>query len=209
MAGGDAELVEAWRGGDATAGEQLFRRHFPAISRFFRNKFSGPVDDLIQQTFVALVEGRERLRSEQSFRSYLFAIAHNVMRAHVRALERGRRFDPTSSAIVELDPGPSTMHGTREEQRLLLLALRRIALEHQVVLELVYWEGLNAAEIAEVVGVPHSTMRSRIQRARALLEQAIEQLARSPELCQSTIHGLEQWAEEVRALAGEGGGAEP
>jgi RNA polymerase sigma factor (sigma-70 family) len=202
MAGDDAELVEAWRRGDAAAGELLFRRHFAAISRFFRNKFSGGVEDLIQQTFVALVEGRERLRAEQSFRSYLFAIAHNVMRAHVRALERGRRFDPTSSAIVELDPGPSTMHGAREEQRLLLLALRRIALEHQVVLELCYWEGLNAAEIAEVVGVPHSTMRSRIQRARALLEQAIGELAQSPELRRSTLDGLEQWAAEVREAAG-------
>ncbi|MEX1362632.1 MAG: sigma-70 family RNA polymerase sigma factor [Nannocystaceae bacterium] len=200
-AAGDSALVEAWRCGDAAAGEELFRRHFTAVSRFFRNKLSAGVEDLIQQTFVALVEGRERLRAEQSFRSYLFGIAHNVLRAHLRALDRARRFDPTSSSIMQLDPGPSTMHAARQEQRLLLRALRRIPMEHQVALELVYWEGLNAAEIAAVLGVPHSTMRSRIQRARALLEQAIEQLAQSPGLSKSTVDGLEQWAAQVRELA--------
>ena len=114
---GDVALVEAWRGGDALAGEKLFRRYFKAISRFFRNKFSTGVEDLIQQTFVALVEGRERLRSDQSFRSYLFGIAHNVLRTHLRSLERGRRFDPTSSSIVQLDPGPSTVNAAREARR--------------------------------------------------------------------------------------------
>lgn len=200
--GDDAGLVEAWRGGDTAAGEELFRRHFTAVSRFFRNKFSAGVEDLIQQTFVALVEGRERLEADGSFRSYLFGIAHNVMRSHLRALDRGRSFDPASSSIELLDPGPSTMHAAREEQRLLLRALRRIPLEHQVVLELVYWEGLNAAEIAVVMGVPHSTMRSRIQRARAVLEEAIGELAQSAGLCKSTVDGLEQWAAEVRELGG-------
>lgn len=197
----DITLIEAWRDGDAAAGEQLFRRHFSAVSRFFRNKFTTGVDDLIQQTFVAMVEGQQRLRADRSFRSYLFGIAHNVMRTHLRALDRGRKFDPTSSSIAQLDPGPSTMHGEREEQRLLLRALRQIPLEHQVVLELVYWEELNAAEIAAVVGVPHSTMRSRIARARAVLEAKIEELAQSAALCQSTLDGLEQWAADVRERA--------
>ncbi len=194
----DQACVEAWRAGDAAAGEELFTRHFQAVSRFFRNKFSTGIDDLIQQTFVALVEGRERLRADRSFRSYLFGIAHNVMRAHLRALDRARQFDPASSSILELDPSPSTMHAQKQEQRLLLLGLRRIPLEHQIVLELVYWEGLNAAEIAEVVGAPHSTVRSRIQRARTLLEEAIAGLGSSSELRRSTLDGLERWADQIR-----------
>lgn len=194
----DLQLVEAWRAGDRSAGEALFRRHFPGVSRFFRNKFSGGVDDLVQQTFMALLEGRERLASGSSFRSYLFGIAHNVLRAHLRGLTRRRAFDPAASAIVDLDPGASTMLGEREEQRLLLQALRRIPLEAQVVLELVYWEQMNAAEIAEILGVPHSTMRSRIQRARQLLQRAIERLGESPALIESTLGGLDGWAASIR-----------
>jgi RNA polymerase sigma-70 factor (ECF subfamily) len=194
----DKALVEAWRAGDRHSGETLFRRHFQAISRFFRNKFSASVDDLVQQTFMALLEGRERLASDANFRSYLFGIAHNVMRANLRTLARQRAFDPASSAIVDLDPGASTMLGKCQEQRLLLLALRRIPLDAQVVLELVYWEQLNAAEIAEALGVAHSTMRSRIQRARQLLQRAIEQLGESPALIESTLSGLDDWALAIR-----------
>jgi len=194
----DPSLVDAWRSGDRNAGETLFRRHFASISRFFRNKFSADIDDLVQQTFMALLDGRERLASGANFRSYLFGIAHNVMRARLRALARQRAFDPASSAIVDLDPGASTMIGKCEEQRLLLLGLRRIPIEAQVILELVYWEQLNAAEIAEALGVPHSTMRSRIQRARQLLQEAIEQLGQSPALIDSTLGGLEGWAVAVR-----------
>ena len=194
----DLKLVDAWRSGDRQAGEALFRRHFQGVTRFFRNKFSAGIDDLVQQNFVALLEGRERLASGANFRSYLFGIAHNVMRANLRALAKQRAFDPASSAIVDLDPGASTMVGQCQEQRLLLLALRRIPLEAQVTLELVYWEQLNAAEIAEILGVPHSTMRSRIQRARQLLQQAIEKLGESPELIKSTLSGLDGWALAVR-----------
>jgi len=202
----DGELVVAWRGGDRRAGEQLFARHFQAVSRFFRNKLGTGVDDLIQRTFVAVLEGRDRLQRDAGFRGYLFGIAYNVLREHLRELDRQRRFDPESSAIVDLDPGPGTLHGHREEQRLLLLALRRIPFEHQVALELMYWEGLNAAEIAEIVGVSHSTMRSRVQRARKLLEQAIEQLGDSPELVESTVLRFEEWAAGIRGQLAEEGG---
>jgi DNA-directed RNA polymerase specialized sigma24 family protein len=54
----DIELLEAWRGGDRRAGEQLFERHYAAVARFFRNKLEFGVDDLIQRTFLACVEGR-------------------------------------------------------------------------------------------------------------------------------------------------------
>ena len=50
------ELLEAWRGGDRRAGEQLFERHYAAVSRFFRKKLEFGVDDLIQRSFLACVE---------------------------------------------------------------------------------------------------------------------------------------------------------
>ena len=93
------------------------------------------------------------------------------------------------------------MRWKTQEQRLLLLGLRSLTLEQQIVLELVYWEELNAAEIAAIVGIPHSTARSRIQRARQLLERAIEDIAKTPALGRSTLDGLERWAAEIREVA--------
>lgn len=201
----DHALVDAWQRGDKQAGVQLFDRYFAPISRFFRNKLPDQAEDLIQQTFAALLEGRGRLRTSTSFRAYLFGIAHNLLRAQLRALDRGRALDPLEHSLAELAPSPSVLLGQQAEQQLLLRALRRLPLEHQIALELHYWEDLNAAEIAEILAVPHSTMRSRLARARELLEQAVRELADSPELSQSTVDGLDVWAEQIRAQLGESG----
>ena len=54
----------------------------------------GRLEDLVQQTFMACVEGRERFRNDSTFRTYLFGVAHNVLRSHLRKRRReGERFD--------------------------------------------------------------------------------------------------------------------
>ena len=55
----DVELLAAWRGGDARAGEELFERHALSIAYFFRNKVSVGVEDFVQETFLALVEAQQ------------------------------------------------------------------------------------------------------------------------------------------------------
>lgn len=172
----DDTLADAWRRGDTLAGERLYDRYFARISRFFRHKLPDEAEDLIQQTFMALIEARPRMRSSTSFRAYLFGIAHNVLRARLRALARERAFDPIESSFEQVAPRPSEVLIEGDERQRMLRALRRLPFEHQVVLELHYWEELSAAEIAESLGVPPSTLRSRLARARALLEQALEQL---------------------------------
>jgi len=194
----DAELLEAWRQGDSSAGEQLFELHAAAIARFFRNKAREDAEELIQQTFVRLIEGRERLRDGLAFRSFILGIARNVLHEYLRRSSRGRAVDPEVESMADLDPGPVTVAGRKQEHRLLLEGLRRLPVEHQVALELFYWEGLNAADIAPIMGVSHSAMRSRLVKARELLAEAMEAIATSKQLLESTINGLDEWASQIR-----------
>jgi RNA polymerase sigma factor (sigma-70 family) len=194
----DAELLASWRAGDKLAGEQLCRRHAPSIVRFFRNKVSTAVEDLVQQTLLALLEGQERITDPSKLRAYLFGIAHNVLRTHLRELSRGRQIDEGVSSLAELDPGPTTALARKREQQLLLLALRRLPIQHQVALELYYWEGLNTVEIAEILGLSDSAMRSRMVRARSLLEAELAQLAESEVELRSTVEQLDGWAAQIR-----------
>jgi RNA polymerase sigma factor (sigma-70 family) len=198
MDSSDAELLAAWRTGDKLAGERLCRRHAPAIVRFFRNKVSSPVEDLVQQTFLALLEGHERLLDPSKLRGYLFGIAHNVLRGHLRELSRGRQIDEGVSSLAELDPGPTSALARKREQQLLLLALRRLPIQHQVALELYYWENLNTVEIAEILGVSESGMRSRMVRARSLLEAELATLAESDVELRSTVDQLDGWVAQIR-----------
>ncbi|HRI06633.1 MAG TPA: sigma-70 family RNA polymerase sigma factor [Nannocystaceae bacterium] len=199
MDASDEALLDAWRRGDRRAGEALFERHYEPIARFFRNKVAGDSSDLIQRTFLALVESQERFRGESSFRTFLFAVAHNVLGRHYRQKRRdGERLDFLTVSAHDLGPSPPSLLARRDEERILLTALRRIPLDYQVVLELYFWEKMTAAELAEVIGVPEGTARTRIRRAKQLLEIAIAEVGASPLLIQSTLAGLERWAADVR-----------
>ena len=194
----DLELLEVWRSGDAEAGGELFERHFAAVYGFFRNKTSGPVDDLVQKTFMACVEGRDRVKTS-SFRAYLFGAARNVLYGEYRRRRKDEAIDFGVSSAQDLDPRPSAVLGRREEHRLLLQALRRIPLNYQVALELYYVEGMRGPELAAVLDVPEPTVRSRIRRGLAQVKKEIERLASTPPLAESTVGGLESWAAELGA----------
>ena len=132
----DARLVEAWRGGDREAGKRLFERHYAGVARFFRNKVGEAGPDLIQRTFLACVEGRERFRRESSFRSYLFSIAYKIVCKYYRERRRDAgRVDFEEESAHSLS-SPISAVAARQEQRLLLEGLRRLPVDYQVVLEL-------------------------------------------------------------------------
>lgn len=192
-------LLERWRGGDAKAGDRLFVRHFAAVDRFFRHKVrEDEIADLVQRTFMACVERPERFQERSNLRTYLLGIARNILREHYRARARGRHEDIDEVPILDLGAGPSTLIGHKAEQRLLLEALRSIPLAAQEILELYFWEGLTGAQIAEVLGVGEDTARTRLRRARLRVSEALEHLANSRALLESTLSDLESWARSVR-----------
>lgn len=195
----DADLLSAWGDGDPRAGRRLFNRYYVAISRFFVNKVPKDPDDLVQETFMACLRGRERLRDKGSFRAYLFGVASNVLRMHFRS-KRLRPFpeDLAEHTAHDLAPGPSTIVHAQEEERLLLEALRRIPLQLQIVMELYYWEQMTTEEIGEIVESPTGTVRSHLRRGRQLLEQELEPAGPSDRIKARVLLDLEQWASAVR-----------
>ncbi|MEX1366085.1 MAG: sigma-70 family RNA polymerase sigma factor [Nannocystaceae bacterium] len=195
----DEELLEAWRRGDRKAGNELFQRHFEAVRRFFTNKVDHEVEELVQQTFVRCVEGRDRYEGRSSFRTYLFAVAHNVLRELFRRRRRDQRIDFEHSSVRDLGAGPSSVLAGRREQRALLEALRSIPIDYQVVLELYYWEQLTGVQLGEVLGIPENTARSRVRRAKEMLAEALAHIEASPEVLRSTVNDLDGWAAEIRA----------
>ncbi len=107
--------------------------------------------------------------------------------------------------MQDLDPTPSSVVARHQQSRLLLVALRQLPIEQQLVLELSYWEGLKGPEIAEVLELPANTVRSRLARGRAALRETLGRMEEEPSLVVSTIERLDHWAAELRAdLTGSG-----
>ena len=197
----DFELLAAWRRGDRAAGNRLFRRHFDAVFWFFRTKAGDAAEDLTQETFHALSRNRDALDGLKSFRAYLFAVARSKLYDLLRSKQRGREPDPLAESVRDLGLSPSELLGRRREQELLVLALRTIPVELQLLLELRYFELMRGPELAELLGVPEGTIRSRLRRAHELLRDAVAQLAENPELVHTTMTDLERWAQDLRQAA--------
>jgi RNA polymerase sigma-70 factor (ECF subfamily) len=197
---GDGELLERWGQGDQTAGRQLFERHFDALYRFYCNKVNDGVEDLVQQTFLACIEGRARFRREASFRTYMFQTARHLLYAHYRTLQRKGQPDFEVQSVADMGTSPSGLLGREQEERCLLEALRSVSLQHQLILELYFWEDLSGPEIAEILEVPEPTVRSRIRLATERLRAQMIALADGDARLRDTADDLDAWARRMRKV---------
>ncbi|MBL8948118.1 MAG: sigma-70 family RNA polymerase sigma factor [Myxococcales bacterium] len=194
----EAELYRAWVAGDRNAGARLIERALPSVSRFFANKVVATAEheDLVAMTFERCAKSLGGWRGAGSFRGYVLGIALNVLRDELR-----RRAPPVpmgSASHAARGPSPSAALAERDEQRLLLAGLRAIPIEYQTVRELQLFEDLSRDECAALLGVPAGTVASRVRRARELLAAAVEQLAGTLALAETTVSGIDAWARSVR-----------
>lgn len=201
----DWELLEAWRRGEKSAGTELVRRYYPSVQRFFANKVAQRQDatDLTQETFKACVERKEYIRGEASFRGYLFGTAINMLRRYIGKKTKRDREAADFAEMRVNDYVPVSMTSIvarKREQMLLVSALRELPLEQQIVLELTLFDEQPAREIAERLGVPEGTVRSRLRLGRARLTERLTELAAAPDEANSTLMDLETWAAQIRAL---------
>lgn len=197
----DRQLLDAWKSGDQAAGEVLFNRYFGLVKGLMQGK-THDVEELVQRTFEALLGARERLEIRTSVRAYIIAVARNELYASVRRqLREPAAFDPQEVTAIGLLPTPSQVVAGRAQQRLLLDGLRRIPLDAQIILELHYWDEMSTAELAEAMGIPRNTVKTRMRRARQLLEAKMKELSDDPSLVASTTYDLDRWARSIRAQA--------
>ena len=193
----DAELLEAWRTGDRVAGDALISRHFRPVYRLFARKLDEGAEDLTQRTFLTCCEQHQALRQSASFRAFALRVARNLLVDELRRRDATSRRDAKAGSF-RTQTSPSKAAAGKQEQRLLLHALRRLPLDLQLTLELHYWEDLTTAEVADVLQVAPGTIKWRLSRARALLLEMIQNGPGTPEVIRSTMDGLDQWAADLR-----------
>jgi RNA polymerase sigma-70 factor (ECF subfamily) len=78
--------------------------------------------------------------------------------------------------------------------------LRTLPLDDQIALELFYFEELKGKDLAVVLGVPEGTVRTRLRKARSLLEASIAQLEREGEGVRATTQNIDEWVGSLREV---------
>ncbi|MEX1367447.1 MAG: sigma-70 family RNA polymerase sigma factor [Nannocystaceae bacterium] len=197
----EIELLRAWRAGDGKAGDRLLVRYHKIIWRTVATKVpESEIEDLVQRVIVALIERRDRIESDLKFRSYALAITRNVILGHFR--DRYRKpvdnVGVADTSVRDMGAGASSIVLAREQDRLLLEALRSLSLDDQLVLELYYWEGMTGPELSAVFDCLEPTVRGRLHRAKRRLESELVELSKDHRELAETMTNLDSWAAGVR-----------
>ena len=199
----DSELDVQWRGGSRDSGSELVRRHFDRLYRFFSATVPGQADDLVQETFLAFLHRPDPSKGPTDVRSFLMGIARNKVLMHWRthARRRDRPVDFELDAVDELAETQTQVRARTEEQRVLLRSLRGVPLEMQILLQLYYWEGMKARELAQFFDTTELAIRHRLRRAKELLARRVAEVSLDPDARRTTVDDLDRWVERVRAEA--------
>ena len=171
----DSELASLAKKGDAIAFEEIYDRHAPGVARALAS-FAGPdrdlLDDLTQDVFLRVIEGLPSYAPSRPFSHWLYTIALNVGRNHARRPLRVVPADPADLENAAPLAPPQTADWSDEMlARNLMRLVNRLPVQMQEVLSLRIGSGMPYGEIAEVLGIPEGTARSRMSNAIAILKK--------------------------------------
>lgn len=171
----DEDLIVALRGGDTAVLGLLVARWQQPLFRFVFRMVPREDDarDLCQETFLRVLDKAPRFRDGAKFSTWMYQIALNLCRDRARRTRRWgkllaqprERDDgslPEAAAPAEDDDHPEFALRTRERREAVRRALDALPVEQREVVVLKEYEGLKFREIAEVLGVPESTVKSRM-----------------------------------------------
>lgn len=169
----------AFSHGDSAAFDQLFVRYRQSIFAFFCRRTADlpRAEELMQETFVALLRAASRYEPRALFRTYLFSIAFKIFRAD-RRKTAFRSFFFGSNAKSDF-----VASGTVNADEILWLrqALSRLDSIDREILLLREFEQFSYLEIAKLLKLPLNTVRSRLFRARLSLRDRLEPSPSAPE----------------------------
>lgn len=183
MGPSDEDLVEAFQRGDYSAFDRLLerwqRKIHGAIYRIMGSE--DETRDLSQETFLRAYRALGSFKKEARFSSWLYQIALNQCRDRMR--RRKLRAAVSLEELVESgdsplprEPGPSALEllEKRELSRTVAAAVQALPEEQREVVVLKEYQGLTFLEIAETLGVPPSTVKTRLYRGLGQLRQQLE-----------------------------------
>jgi RNA polymerase sigma-70 factor (ECF subfamily) len=149
----------------------LFFRYKQPIYGFFRRRVADPshAEELAQETFFALLRAASRYEPRALFRTYLYAIALKILRAH----RRKETFRATFLGQRKTLPDPARQDAT-ESGLWVRRAVEKLDPIDREILLLREFEQLSYAEVADLLDLPLNTVRSRLFRARTALRELLD-----------------------------------
>lgn len=168
--------------------EPLVERHAKSLHAYLSRRVPDAADDLLSEVWLAAYAGRKNYQPERGpVRGWLFGIARNVLSAHLRR-QQPRQMAAARVETDNWDAVDDRLDASRAAPGL-FAAVRDLPRHEKELLLLVALDGLSPTEAATALGIPAATARSRLYRARARIQQHLDDHAtHSTRLADTATH---------------------
>ncbi len=171
----DAELIKDYLNGDETAFDVLMTRYQEDVFRLVRSVVFDLEDakDITQKAFIKAFNNLKKLRKRDSFRSWLFKIAINLSRDHLRTKKEHLELEPWMKVDMENAPEKSLIK--REIKDSVKKAIMNLPPKQHLVVSLRLIKGMSFKEISRHLNIKEETARTNfffgIKGVRTFLQQ--------------------------------------
>lgn len=162
--------------GDERAFEQLFQCYAPRIFRFAMGYLNdrSHAEEVVQETMIAVWKSAKSYKEQSQVSSWILGIARNKALDRARARQREPEFSREKldrHASARATPEQIAQRETQIER--VRAALERLSPEHREVMMLAFYNDLSYSEIAQIVGCPEGTVKSRVYYAKEQLKKIL------------------------------------
>jgi len=166
-------IHRCWRR-DNDAFEELIQKWEKPLFYYIRRLVDSEKDtwDLLQQTWLKVIQGIGRLKEPQSLPAWLYRIARNTVMSYLREKYSNKVLIKNKEDISNIGTDSEAIHFEDAEQ--VHYGLNKLSLAHREVLTLYFLEDFSVSEIAEVLEISPGTVKSRLYHAKRALRAILE-----------------------------------
>jgi RNA polymerase sigma-70 factor (ECF subfamily) len=164
----DEVLLQLITDGDKDAMRVLFARHNVRVFRFLTRIVGNDAtaEDLLNEVFLEVWRNAGRFEARSQVSTWILAIARFKALATMRRRQHDELDDEASEMIEDTADDPEVIVQKTERSALLQQCLKQLSIAHRQVVDLVYYHEQSIEEVAEIIGVPASTVKTRVFYAR-------------------------------------------
>jgi RNA polymerase sigma-70 factor (ECF subfamily) len=171
----DEALIGRIASGDRLAMQVLFARHHVRVFRFVLRlvRDESAAEDLISEVFLDVWRQAGRFEGRSAVSTWLLAIARFKALTAMRRKPDAELDEETAEAIEDQADNPEVVLAKKDKSAAIRKCLSGLSVEHREIIDLVYYHEKSVEEVAEIVGIPENTVKTRMFYARKRMAELL------------------------------------
>jgi len=172
----DEVLIGRIAKGDRLAMQVLFARHHVRVYRFVLRLVGNPTvaEDLISDVFLDVWRQADKFEGRSAVSTWMLAIARFKALSALRKKPDEELDEETAETIEDTSDNPEVSLEKKDKSAVLRQCLEKLSPEHKEIIDLVYYHEKSVEEVAEIVGIPENTVKTRMFYARKKLAELLQ-----------------------------------